>query len=213
MLSKFQDYKVTWSTRLGGTFTIDHNPFYCTLNGCCLIRVLFFALQAQLQSYLFWDNYNHNMIATISPARSLDGGSWVHFRNLGHHHPASSVISENMRYHDQPMKIIINKKCPILPRYCGKVCYCCNCCFSPLNHVLYGNRAMAYLKTEDYAKALADGLRAVVLKPDWARVSLCCSFILLIHKIKPYDSDLSFAYPILHVVPSKKQTLDIASLN
>ena len=42
--------------------------------------------------------------------------------------------------------------------------------YSYYNHVLYGNRAQAYLKNRQYRKALSDGKRAVVLKPDWAKV-------------------------------------------
>ena len=40
------------------------------------------------------------------------------------------------------------------------------------NHVLYGNRAQAYLKNKQYKKSLSDGKRAVVLKNDWAKVCL-----------------------------------------
>ncbi|CAH3172288.1 unnamed protein product [Porites lobata] len=38
---------------------------------------------------------------------------------------------------------------------------------SPYNHLLYGNRAQSFLKTKDLRRALSDGRRAVVLKPDW----------------------------------------------
>lgn len=38
---------------------------------------------------------------------------------------------------------------------------------SPYNHVLFGNRAQSYLKTQEPWCALADGRRAVVLKADW----------------------------------------------
>ena len=47
------------------------------------------------------------------------------------------------------------------------VCRASRCYY---NNVLYGNRAQAYLKNRQYRKALSDGKRAVVLKPDWAKV-------------------------------------------
>ncbi|XP_032234867.2 E3 ubiquitin-protein ligase TTC3 isoform X2 [Nematostella vectensis] len=40
---------------------------------------------------------------------------------------------------------------------------------APYNHILYGNRAQSYLKSEDLREGLTDGRRAVVLKPDWTK--------------------------------------------
>ncbi|CAH1243465.1 TTC3 [Branchiostoma lanceolatum] len=40
---------------------------------------------------------------------------------------------------------------------------------SSFNHILYGNRAQSYLKTNDYWSALCDGKRAIVLKYDWPK--------------------------------------------
>ncbi|CAG2198194.1 unnamed protein product [Mytilus edulis] len=37
------------------------------------------------------------------------------------------------------------------------------------NHLCYGNRAQAYQKLENYQEALADGRRAVLMKPDWIK--------------------------------------------
>ena len=40
----------------------------------------------------------------------------------------------------------------------------------PKNHVLYSNRSAAYLKKDDYDKALEDAERAIEVKPDWPKV-------------------------------------------
>ncbi|KAF7251068.1 E3 ubiquitin-protein ligase TTC3, partial [Varanus komodoensis] len=39
----------------------------------------------------------------------------------------------------------------------------------PENHLLYGNRALCFLRTEHYIKALWDGKRSIVLKPNWPK--------------------------------------------
>ncbi|XP_063161434.1 E3 ubiquitin-protein ligase TTC3 isoform X2 [Candoia aspera] len=39
----------------------------------------------------------------------------------------------------------------------------------PENHVLYGNRALCFLRTGQYQKALCDGKRAIILKPCWPK--------------------------------------------
>ncbi|XP_069727681.1 E3 ubiquitin-protein ligase TTC3 isoform X3 [Phaenicophaeus curvirostris] len=41
--------------------------------------------------------------------------------------------------------------------------------FCPVNHLLYGNRALCLILTKQYKKALADGKRAIVLKPNWPK--------------------------------------------
>ncbi|XP_064413293.1 E3 ubiquitin-protein ligase TTC3 isoform X2 [Latimeria chalumnae] len=41
--------------------------------------------------------------------------------------------------------------------------------YCPKNHLLYGNRALCFLRVHKYEKALCDGKRATVLKPDWAK--------------------------------------------
>uniref|UniRef100_A0A8B9FN65 Uncharacterized protein n=1 Tax=Amazona collaria TaxID=241587 RepID=A0A8B9FN65_9PSIT len=41
--------------------------------------------------------------------------------------------------------------------------------FCPANHPLYGNRALCLIVTQQYKRALADGKRAIVLKPNWPR--------------------------------------------
>ncbi|XP_042722667.1 E3 ubiquitin-protein ligase TTC3 isoform X1 [Lagopus leucura] len=41
--------------------------------------------------------------------------------------------------------------------------------FCPTNHLLYGNRALCLILTKQYKKALADGKRATILKPNWPK--------------------------------------------
>ncbi|XP_030919922.1 E3 ubiquitin-protein ligase TTC3 [Geospiza fortis] len=41
--------------------------------------------------------------------------------------------------------------------------------FWPTNHLLYGNRALCFILTRQYGKAVLDGKRAIVLKPDWPK--------------------------------------------
>uniref|UniRef100_UPI00398F8B31 E3 ubiquitin-protein ligase TTC3 isoform X2 n=1 Tax=Pristiophorus japonicus TaxID=55135 RepID=UPI00398F8B31 len=40
---------------------------------------------------------------------------------------------------------------------------------SPDNQILYGNRALCFSRIENYKKALGDGKRAIVLKPNWPK--------------------------------------------
>ncbi|XP_062870682.1 E3 ubiquitin-protein ligase TTC3 isoform X2 [Trichomycterus rosablanca] len=37
------------------------------------------------------------------------------------------------------------------------------------NHLLYGNRALCYIRCEKYLKAMGDGKRAIILQRDWAK--------------------------------------------
>lgn len=41
-----------------------------------------------------------------------------------------------------------------------------------INHILYSNRSAAYIKLEQYEKALADALKAKELDPSWPKVGL-----------------------------------------
>ncbi|XP_016417316.1 E3 ubiquitin-protein ligase TTC3-like, partial [Sinocyclocheilus rhinocerous] len=41
--------------------------------------------------------------------------------------------------------------------------------YHPSNHILYGNRALCYIRSEKYLKALGDGKRAIILQPEWAK--------------------------------------------
>ena len=40
----------------------------------------------------------------------------------------------------------------------------------PQNHVLYGNRSAAFIRTRQYERALEDGRYAVQLQPGWSKV-------------------------------------------
>ncbi|KAM7066771.1 E3 ubiquitin-protein ligase TTC3 isoform 1-T1 [Acridotheres tristis] len=41
--------------------------------------------------------------------------------------------------------------------------------FCPTNHLLYGNRALCFILTRQYERAVIDGKRAIILKPDWPK--------------------------------------------
>ncbi|XP_046717290.1 E3 ubiquitin-protein ligase TTC3 isoform X2 [Silurus meridionalis] len=41
--------------------------------------------------------------------------------------------------------------------------------YHPNNHILYGNRALCFIRCEKYLKAMADGKRAILLQRDWAK--------------------------------------------
>ncbi|XP_066033263.1 E3 ubiquitin-protein ligase TTC3 isoform X2 [Chamaea fasciata] len=41
--------------------------------------------------------------------------------------------------------------------------------FCRTNHLLYGNRALCYILTSQYERAVIDGKRAIILKPDWPK--------------------------------------------
>uniref|UniRef100_A0A8C8R812 RING-type E3 ubiquitin transferase n=1 Tax=Pelusios castaneus TaxID=367368 RepID=A0A8C8R812_9SAUR len=41
--------------------------------------------------------------------------------------------------------------------------------FCPENHLLYSNRALCFLRTGQYERALVDGKRATILKPNWPK--------------------------------------------
>ncbi|KAJ7996986.1 hypothetical protein DPEC_G00224220 [Dallia pectoralis] len=41
--------------------------------------------------------------------------------------------------------------------------------YNPYNHIIYGNRALCYIRCEKYLKAVGDGKRAALLQPEWAK--------------------------------------------
>ncbi|XP_028656057.1 E3 ubiquitin-protein ligase TTC3 [Erpetoichthys calabaricus] len=51
----------------------------------------------------------------------------------------------------------------------------------PENHILYGNRALCYIHSEKYQKAIGDGKRTTILKPNWPKghYRMCDALFLL----------------------------------
>ncbi|KAF6738227.1 E3 ubiquitin-protein ligase TTC3 [Oryzias melastigma] len=41
--------------------------------------------------------------------------------------------------------------------------------FYPANHIIYGNRALCYIRCQKYLKAVCDGKRAILIEPRWAK--------------------------------------------
>ncbi|XP_054482046.1 E3 ubiquitin-protein ligase TTC3 isoform X1 [Anoplopoma fimbria] len=41
--------------------------------------------------------------------------------------------------------------------------------YNPANHIVYGNRALCYIRCKEYLKAVGDGKCATLLKPHWAK--------------------------------------------
>ncbi|KAM6907188.1 E3 ubiquitin-protein ligase TTC3 [Xenentodon cancila] len=41
--------------------------------------------------------------------------------------------------------------------------------FYPDNHIIYGNRALCYIRCQRFLKAVGDGKRAILIKPHWAK--------------------------------------------
>ncbi|XP_067113904.1 E3 ubiquitin-protein ligase TTC3 isoform X1 [Osmerus mordax] len=41
--------------------------------------------------------------------------------------------------------------------------------YHPENHIIYGNRALCYIRSEKYLKAVGDGKRATLIKPGWSK--------------------------------------------
>ena len=80
----------------------------------------------------------------------------------------------------------------------------------PKNHVLYSNRSAAYLKKNDYDKALEDAERVIEVKPDWPKVfhSLLLVFFVIVNLkfcyIKQYfilkTNCLSFISNIINLI-------------
>ncbi|XP_048090015.1 E3 ubiquitin-protein ligase TTC3 isoform X1 [Alosa alosa] len=61
----------------------------------------------------------------------------------------------------------------------------------PGNHVLYGNRAICFIRIGKYLKAMGDGKRAMVLKPDWAKghYRFCEALFLLEQRKKALEAN------------------------
>ncbi|KAL2095421.1 hypothetical protein ACEWY4_010140 [Coilia grayii] len=63
--------------------------------------------------------------------------------------------------------------------------------YHPANHVLYGNRAICLIRVGKYLKAVGDGKRATVLKPDWAKghYRFCEALFLLEQRKKALEAN------------------------
>ncbi|XP_023869344.1 E3 ubiquitin-protein ligase TTC3 [Salvelinus sp. IW2-2015] len=48
-------------------------------------------------------------------------------------------------------------------------CYSKAIKYHPENHIIYGNRALCYIRCEKYLKAVGDGKRATLIQPEWAK--------------------------------------------
>uniref|UniRef100_A0A8C7SHB5 RING-type E3 ubiquitin transferase n=1 Tax=Oncorhynchus mykiss TaxID=8022 RepID=A0A8C7SHB5_ONCMY len=48
-------------------------------------------------------------------------------------------------------------------------CYSKAIRYHPENHIIYGNRALCYIRSEKYLKAVGDGKRATLIQPEWAK--------------------------------------------
>uniref|UniRef100_A0A674B3A1 RING-type E3 ubiquitin transferase n=1 Tax=Salmo trutta TaxID=8032 RepID=A0A674B3A1_SALTR len=48
-------------------------------------------------------------------------------------------------------------------------CYSKAIKYHPENHIIYGNRALCYIRSEKYLKAVGDGKRATLIQPEWAK--------------------------------------------
>ncbi|XP_017546872.2 E3 ubiquitin-protein ligase TTC3 isoform X1 [Pygocentrus nattereri] len=60
------------------------------------------------------------------------------------------------------------------------------------NHLLYGNRALCFLRCEKYLKAVGDGKRAIILKRDWAKghYRFCDALFFLGDKEKALEANM-----------------------
>ncbi|XP_045080202.1 E3 ubiquitin-protein ligase TTC3 isoform X3 [Coregonus clupeaformis] len=48
-------------------------------------------------------------------------------------------------------------------------CYSKAIKYHPENYIIYGNRALCYIRSEKYLKAVGDGKRATLIQPEWAK--------------------------------------------
>ncbi|KAM8819862.1 E3 ubiquitin-protein ligase TTC3 [Eudromia elegans] len=80
-----------------------------------------------------------------------------------------AVACENCRKNSESMKQKGNEEFSQGNFYCAIISYTKAIEFCPANHLLYGNRALCLIHTRQYKRALTDGKRAIVLKPDWPK--------------------------------------------
>ncbi|KAM4788965.1 E3 ubiquitin-protein ligase TTC3 isoform 1-T1 [Cyanocitta cristata] len=77
--------------------------------------------------------------------------------------------SESSRRESEAMKQKGNAQFSQGALSCAIVSYTKAIEFCPLNHLLYGNRALCFILTRQYERAAVDGKRAIILKPDWPK--------------------------------------------
>ncbi|XP_053502090.1 E3 ubiquitin-protein ligase TTC3 isoform X2 [Ictalurus furcatus] len=65
--------------------------------------------------------------------------------------------------------------------------------FHTNNHILYGNRALCYIRCEKYLKAMGDGKRAILLQRDWAKghYRFCDALFFLGARDKAVESNIA----------------------
>ncbi|NWI19522.1 TTC3 ligase, partial [Crypturellus soui] len=80
-----------------------------------------------------------------------------------------AVTCENCRKNSESMKQKGNEEFSQGNFYCAIISYTKAIEFCPANHLLYGNRAICLIHTRQYKRALTDGKRATILKPDWPK--------------------------------------------
>ncbi|NXA51181.1 TTC3 ligase, partial [Nothocercus julius] len=80
-----------------------------------------------------------------------------------------AVTCENCRKNSESMKQKGNEEFSQGNFYCAIISYTKAIEFCPANHLLYGNRALCLIHTRQYKRALTDGKRATILKPDWPK--------------------------------------------
>ncbi|NXI65542.1 TTC3 ligase, partial [Anseranas semipalmata] len=80
-----------------------------------------------------------------------------------------AVTCENCKKNSESMKQKGNEEFSRGNFDCAILSYTKAIEFCPANHLLYGNRALCLILTRQYKRALADGKRATILKPNWPK--------------------------------------------
>ncbi|XP_068273537.1 E3 ubiquitin-protein ligase TTC3 isoform X2 [Nyctibius grandis] len=80
-----------------------------------------------------------------------------------------AVTCENCRKNSESMKQKGNEEFSQGNFHYAIISYTKAIEFCPANHLLYGNRALCLILTRQYKRALVDGKRATILKPNWPK--------------------------------------------
>ncbi|XP_063249276.1 E3 ubiquitin-protein ligase TTC3 isoform X5 [Prinia subflava] len=81
----------------------------------------------------------------------------------------NGVICESSRKKSEAMKQKGNAEFSQGALACAILSYTKAIELCPINHLLYGNRALCFIHTGQYEKAVMDGKRAIILRPDWPK--------------------------------------------